>query len=150
MKIPYGRHYLDKYDLKSVIEVLKSDLLTQGSKVTLFENKVKKFVNCKYAVAVNSASSALQIACMAIGIKKNDLVWTTPITFAASANCVINLGARVDFIDINKKTYNMDADILEQKLIESNKKNKLPKLLIPVHFSGQPTEQEKIWKLSKI
>ena len=149
MKIPYGRHHIDKDDLKSVIEVLNSDYLTQGNKVVLFENKIKKSVNCKYALAVNSASSALQIACMAIGIQKNDNVWTVPITFAASANCAINLGASIDFVDININTYNMDVDILEQKLIEAKKKNKLPKLVIPVHFSGQPTEQEQIWKLSK-
>ena len=105
MKIPYGRHHIDKDDLKSVIEVLNSDYLTQGNKVVLFENKIKKSVNCKYALAVNSASSALQIACMAIGIQKNDNVWTTPITFAASANCAINLGASIDFVDININTY---------------------------------------------
>ncbi len=149
MNIPYGKHYLDYKDIDIVNKVLKSDILTQGNIVTTFENKVKKMVNCKYALAVNSASSALQIACMSFNIKKNDIVWTSPITFAASANCALNLGAKIDFVDINDLTYNIDINKLEEKLILSNKKNSLPKILITVHLAGQPTYQEKIWNLAK-
>tara|TARA_B100000674_G_C37958572_1_gene970879 strand:- start:582 stop:1742 length:1161 start_codon:yes stop_codon:yes gene_type:complete len=146
MTIPYGKQYIDRNDIDIVIKSLKSSLLTQGSKVEIFEKIIANYVGCKFTLAVNSASSALQIACMALNIKKGDLVWTTPITFAASANCAINQGAIIDFVDINNKTNNIDSEILEQKL---KKSKKIPKLIITVHLSGQPTEQEKIWKLAK-
>ena len=149
MNIPYGKQHIDRKDINNVVKSLKSNFLTQGNKVEIFEKTIGNYVGCKYALAVNSASSALQIACMAININKGDIVWTSPITFAASANCAINQGAIIDFVDINNKTNNIDSEILEQKLKNSKKINKIPKLLITVHLSGQPTEQEKIWKLAK-
>ena len=147
--LPYSRQSINKQDIASVIKVLKSDFLTQGPKVIEFEKKISQYVKSKYAVSSNSGSSSLHLACLALSVKKNDIVWTVPNTFAASANCAINCGAKVDFVDIDRKTWNIDIGSLEKKLAISQKKNKLPKILIPVHFGGQPTEQEKIWKLSK-
>ncbi len=145
-KYPYSRQYLDNKDISSVIKTLKSDVITRGNKVIEFENKVSKFCKAKYAVAVNSATSALHISCLALGVKKDDLVWTVPNTFAATANAAMYCGAKVDFVDIEWETGNMDLNKLENKLKNSNKK---PKIIIPVHFSGQPTDQEKIFKLSR-
>jgi len=146
---PFSRQSIDKKDINAVLKVLKSNFLTQGPTVKYFEKKIAKFVNCKFAVASNSGSSALHIACLALGIKKNDLVWTVPSTFAASANCAINCGANIDFVDIDKETFNISVEKLSVKLEEARKKKRLPKLIIPVHLGGQPTEQKKIWKLSK-
>ncbi len=145
-KYPYSRQYLDSKDIRTVIKTLKSDVITRGNKVIEFENKVSKFCKAKYAVAVNSATSALHISCLALGVKKDDLVWTVPNTFAASANAALYCGAKIDFVDIEWETGNMDLNKLENKLKNSNKK---PKIIIPVHFSGQPTDQEKIFKLSR-
>ena len=145
-KYPYSRQYLDNKDISTVIKTLKSDVITRGNKVIEFENKVSKFCKAKYAVAVNSATSALHISCLALGVKKDDLVWTVPNTFAASANAALYCGAKIDFVDIEWETGNMDLNKLENKLKNSKKK---PKIIIPVHFSGQPTDQEKIFKLSR-
>ena len=147
--IPYSRQSINSKDILEVKKVLKSNFLTQGKNVEIFEKLITQISNAKYGVAVNSASSALHLACIALGIKKGDRVWTVPNTFVASANCAINCGAIVDFVDIDKNTWNISIEELEKKLAVSKKKKKLPKLLIPVHFAGQPTEQKKIWELSK-
>ncbi len=147
--IPYSRQSIDTQDKKSVLKVLNSNFLTQGPKVEEFEKKINKFSGSKYAVAANSGSSALHIACLALDIKKGDLVWTVPNTFVASANCAINCGAKIDLVDIDKDTFNISIESLEKKLIEAKKRKNIPKVLIPVHLGGQPTQQRKIWRLSK-
>jgi len=147
--VPYSRQSINKQDISSVIKVLKSNFLTQGPKVLEFEKKFSQYVKSKYAVSSNSGSSSLHLACLSLNIGKNNIVWTVPNTFAASANCAINCGAKVDFVDIDPKTWNIEISSLEKRLLISKKKNKLPKALIPVHFGGQATEQKEIWKLSK-
>ena len=145
---PFSKQSINKKDISSVAKVLNSDYLTQGKQVPKFENKIIKLVKAKYGVAVNSGSSALHVACLALGLKKNDNVWTVPNTYAATVNCAINCGAVIDFIDIDPKTWNISVEKLELKL-RSVPKKKIPKIVIPVHFAGQPTEQKKIWYLSK-
>lgn len=147
--IPYGRQNINKDDIKSVIDVLKSNYLTQGPKVPLFEKKISEYCNSKFAVAVNSASSALHIACLALDLKKGDRIWTSPNSFVASANCGLYCGAKVDFVDIDPSTYNLCVDELKKKLIKAKKEKKLPKILIPVHFAGQSCNMKKIYSLSK-
>lgn len=147
--IPYGRQDISQQDIDAVIEVLQSDFLTQGPKVPAFEQSVMEACNAKYAVAVNSATSALHIACLALGLGKRDWLWTTPNTFVASANCGLYCGAQVDFVDIDSRTYNMSAKALEQKLIIAEKEGTLPKVVIPVHFSGQPCDMTAIHALSQ-
>ena len=147
--IPYSKQSINKKDILSVLSVLKSNYLTKGPKVNQFENAITKMVNVKYAVASNSGSSGLHLACLALGVGEGDIVWTVPNTYAASANCAINCGAKVDFVDICSDTFNISIKKLENKLILAKKKKKLPKVLIPVHLAGQPYEQKKIWKLSK-
>lgn len=147
--IPYGRQTVTQDDIDAVIKVLKSDFLTQGPVVPRFEQAICKKVGSKYAVAVNSATSALHIACMAVGLEPGDRLWTTPITFVASANCALYCGAQVDFVDINPLTYNLCPNELEKKLIEAELEGTLPKVVIPVHLSGRPCEMKKIWELSK-
>lgn len=147
--IPYGKQDINNEDIKAVIDVLKSDFLTQGPLVPQFEKAVTEYTGSKYGVAVNSATSALHIACMALGIKEGDIVWTSPITFVASANCALYCGASVDFVDIDKKTFNMCPNKLEKKLIQAKKKNLLPKAIIPVHLAGQSCDMKKIKQLSK-
>ncbi len=146
--IPYSRQNINREDINYVVKILKSDFLTQGPIVKKFEKKFKKFVKAKFAISANSATSALHLACLAIGVKKGDIVWTVPNTFAASANCAINCGAKIDFIDIDNLTFNLSVKELEKKL-KKTKKKYLPKLIIPVHLGGQATEQKKIWELSK-
>ena len=141
--IPYSKQSISKEDTRAVLKVLQSNFLTQGPLVGKFENMVNKFCGSKYSVAVNSGSSALHIACLALGVKRGDLVWTVPNTFVASANCAINSGAKIDFVDIDKDTFNISITALEKKLILAKKKKKLPKELIPVHLVGQPKEQKK-------
>lgn len=147
--IPFSRQFVDNSDIKSVIKSLKSNFLTQGPLVNKFEKKVLELVKAKFAISTNSGSSALHIACLSIGLKKDDIVWTVPNTFAASANCAINCGAKIDFVDINNETWNISIDQLEKKLKSAKVKKKLPKILIPVHFAGLPTDQKRIWQLSK-
>jgi len=120
--IPYGKQNINQDDIKSVIKVLKSDYLTQGPKVPLFEKKISKYCNAKFSVASNSASSALHIACLALGLKKGDRLWTSPNSFVASANCGLYCGAKVDFVDIDPFSYNMCPNKLEEKLIHAKKK----------------------------
>ena len=147
--IPYGRQEVTQEDVDAVVTVLKSEFLTQGFAVPLFEQVVCEYTGAKYGVAVSSATSALHLACLALGLGKGDWLWTSPITFVASANCGIYCGAKVDFVDIDQKTYNLSPQVLEDKLIRAEKKGKLPKIVIPVHFSGQSCEMEKIYQLSQ-
>jgi UDP-4-amino-4,6-dideoxy-N-acetyl-beta-L-altrosamine transaminase len=147
--IPYGRQEITQQDIDAVVDVLQSDFLTQGPQVPLFEKSIINAVNAKYAFAVNSATSALHIACLALGVGEGDVVWTTPVTFVASANCALYCGADIDFVDIDPQTYNLSPTKLEQKLAHAKLHNlPLPKVVIPVHLSGQPCEMEKIHSLS--
>ena len=146
--IPYGRQEITDADIEAVVEVLKSDYLTQGPKVPEFERRVTEYCNVKYGVAVNSGTSALHVACLALGVGEGDLVWTSPITFVASANCARFCGADVGFVDIDPKTYNMCCVALEQKLKQAAVDKRLPKVVIPVHLTGQSCEMEAIKELS--
>ncbi len=147
--IPYGQHSMDKDDIDAVVRTLKSNMITQGPLSPKFEERLAKKVESKYCAVVNSATSALHISCLSLGLKAGDVMWTVPNSFVASANCGLYCGAKVDFVDIDVETSNMDVIKLEEKLIESKKKNNLPKIVIPVHFAGQSSEQKKIWMLSK-
>ena len=149
MKIlSYSKQTISKNDIKSVSKILKSNFLTQGPTVEKFENEIKKFVKSNYAVAVNSATSGLHLSCLSLGLKKNDYLWTVPNSFVASSNCALYCGAKVDFVDINSNTWNIDVDLLEKKLIKTPKK-RLPKILVVVHFAGEPVDLKKIYLLSK-
>ena len=147
--LPYGRHNINKNDIQAVVEVLKSDFITQGPVVPEFETAVAKYCNVQHAVAVNSATSALHIACLALGVGKGDLVWTTPISFVASANCALYCGAEVDFVDIDSHTYNLSVERLAEKLEHAETVGKLPKVVIPVHLCGQPCDMAGIHALSQ-
>ena len=147
--IPYGRQDINQQDIDSVIEVLKSDFLTQGPAVPKFEALVTQYCNVAHALAVNSATSALHIACLALGVGAGDHVWTTPITFVASANCALYCGATIDFVDIDAKTFNMSVIELEKKLVLAEASGNLPKVVIPVHLSGQSCDMEAIASLAK-
>ena len=147
--IPYGRQDVSEKDIQTVVDILRSDYITQGPMIQKFERKVTDYCNAKYAYACNSATSALHIACLALGVGKGDLVWTSPISFVASSNCALYCNATVDFVDIDAKSYNMSSVALEQKLIEAKAKGRLPKVVIPVHLSGQSCEMDKIHSLSK-
>jgi len=146
--IPYGRQDINQADIDAVISVLRSDFLTQGPAVPAFEKAVAEYTGAHYAIAVNSATSALHIACLALGVGKGDVVWTSPITFVASANCALYCGAKIDFVDINPYTYNICVDRLSEKLAEAERHGELPKVLIPVHLCGQPCDMEAIKALS--
>mgnify|MGYP001946952356 CR=1 FL=1 len=147
--IPYGRQEITQQDIDAVVEVLTSDFLTQGPQVPAFEQAVAAKVGANYAVAVNSATSALHLACLALGLGKGDYLWTSPITFVASANCALYCGAKVDFVDICPKTYNLCPQQLEAKLQQAKAENKLPKILVPVHLTGQPCDMAAIYQLSQ-
>lgn len=147
--IPYGRQEVTQEDIDAVTDVLHSDFLTQGPKVPLFEDVVSKYCNASYAVSTNSATSALHLACLALNLSHGDWLWTTPITFVASANCGLYCGAQVDFVDIDPKTYNMSIESLKHKLFEAEIHGKLPKVVIPVHFGGQSCDMKAIHALSK-
>ncbi len=147
--IPYSRQSISNKDITDIVKVLKSDFLTQGPKVNFFEQKISKLVKAKFAVACNSATSALHLACLSLNLKPKDIVWTVPNTFVATVNCAINCGAKIDFVDIDPNTWNISLKKLTEKLKKAKRKKKLPKILIPVHFAGQPTEQRKIFKLAK-
>ncbi|MDF1582046.1 MAG: UDP-4-amino-4,6-dideoxy-N-acetyl-beta-L-altrosamine transaminase [Methyloprofundus sp.] len=147
--IPYGRQSISEGDIQAVVEVLRSDYLTQGLVVPQFEQSVADYVGASYAVAVNSGTSALHIACLALGLGKGDWLWTSPITFVASANCGLYCGAQVDFVDIDPQTYTLSAEALERKLIEAKVKGKLPKVVVPVHFAGQSCDMKRIHELSQ-
>jgi UDP-4-amino-4,6-dideoxy-N-acetyl-beta-L-altrosamine transaminase len=147
--IPYGRQNVTQADIDAVVAVLGSEFLTQGPAVPRFEKAVAERVGAAYAVAVNSATSALHLACMAMGLGSGDLLWTVSNTFVASANCGRYCGADVDFVDIDPVTWNMSVGSLRAKLIAGRNRGKLPKVVVPVLFAGQPTEQEQIWRLAK-
>lgn len=147
--IPYGRQDISEADIDAVVAVLKSDFLTQGPLVPAFEQAVANYIGVQHAVAVNSATSALHIACLALGVKTGDVVWTSPITFVASANCALYCGATIDFVDIDPKTYNMSALNLEKKLSQVKDSGQFPKVVIPVHMGGQPCDMAAIYALSK-
>ena len=148
-KIPYSTQTIDNNDIKNVIKVLKSDYLTQGPILGKFEKAISKFCKSKYALGVNSATSALYLACAAINFKKKDILWTTPNTFVGTSNCALHLGGKVDFVDIDYIDGNIDINDLNKKLLIAKKKGNLPKVVIPVHFAGLPTKQREIYKLSK-
>ena len=148
--IPYGRQEVTETDIEEIQKVLKSEYLTQGPAVPNFEKLVADYCKASYSVAVNSATSALHIACMALGLNHNDWLWTSPITFVASANCGVYCGAKIDFVDIDPNTYNISIDALSEKLKKADKIGKLPKIVIPVHFAGQPCDMKAIFELSKI
>ena len=147
--IPYGRQDINQADIDAVVAVLRSDILTQGPVVPAFEKAVADYCGAQNAVAVNSSTSALHIACLALGVGKGDSVWTAPITFVASANCALYCGATVDFVDIDPRTYNLSVERLAEKLALAKKAGKLPKVVIPVHLCGQPCDMAGIHALSQ-
>jgi UDP-4-amino-4,6-dideoxy-N-acetyl-beta-L-altrosamine transaminase len=147
--IPYGRQEINQDDIDEVVKVLRSDFLTQGPAVPAFENALAAYCGAQYAVAVNSATSALHIACLALGVGKGDVVWTTPITFVASANCALYCGGTVDFVDIDPRTYNLSVERLAEKLALAEKAGNLPKVVIPVHLCGQPCDMKGIHALGQ-
>ena len=147
--IPYGRQDIDQSDIDSVLKVLQSEFLTQGPQVPVFEKQVSDYCRAKNGIAFNSATSALHISCLALGLGKNDVLWTSPNSFVASANCGLYCGAKIDFVDIDPDTFNLCADKLKQKLVKAETVGALPKIVIVVHFAGQPCDMEKIYSLSK-
>ena len=147
--IPYGRQDITQTDIDAVVGVLQSDFLTQGPMVPRFEQSVAQHVGASHALAVNSATSALHIACLALGLGPGDRLWTTPITFVASANCALYCGAEVDFVDIDPRTYNLCAQALALKLEQAEREGKLPKIVVPVHLCGQPCDMQAIHALSQ-
>lgn len=148
--IPYGRQYIDSDDINAVVSTLQSDFLTQGPVVPRFENKISELTNSKYTVVVNSATSALHLSCLALGVGPSDIVWTSPITFVASANCALYCGANVDFVDIDPLTGLMSIAALELKLEQAALLGALPKVVIPVHLAGTSCDMHQIYRLSKI
>lgn len=147
--IPYGRQDISEGDIQAVVDVLRSDYLTQGPAVPAFEKCIADYCGAQHTVAVNSATSALHIACLALGVGPGDEVWTSPVTFVASSNCALYCGAKVDFVDIDPRTYNLSVECLAQKLADAEKSGRLPKVVIPVHLCGQPCDMEGIYALSR-
>lgn len=147
--LPYGRQEVTQEDIEAVIEVLRSEFLTQGPKVPCFEEQLATYCGVSQAVAVNSATSALHLACLALGLGDGDWLWTTPNTFVASANCALYCGAKVDFVDIDPHTWNICTNSLEQRLISAQKEGRLPKVVVPVHFCGTACDMEAIHALSQ-
>jgi UDP-4-amino-4,6-dideoxy-N-acetyl-beta-L-altrosamine transaminase len=147
--IPYGRQNISNADIDAVVEVLRSDFLTQGPAVPAFEKAIAAHCDVAHAVAVNSATGALHIACLALGVGPGDVVWTSPITFVASANCALYCGADIDFVDIDHRTWNMSVERLAEKLEQAEKAGKLPKVVIPVHLSGQSCDMAAIHALGQ-
>ena len=147
--IPYARQHVSNDDIDAVIKVLCSDFLTQGPVLPQFEQAVADYCVGTYGVAVNSATSALHIACLALDLGPGDWLWTSPNTFVASANCALYCGAKIDFVDIDPDTYNMGVDALTTKLEKAEKNGRLPKIVMPVHFAGQPCDMPAINALSQ-
>lgn len=147
--IPYGRQEITEDDIASVVEVLKSDFLTQGKTVPAFEKKICEYTGAQHALAVNSATSGLHLSCLALGVGPNDIVWTSPVTFVASSNCALYCGAKIDFVDIDPSTFNICTNNLRYKLDHAKKNNTLPKVVIPVHLTGQSCDMKEIHRLSK-
>jgi len=147
--IHYGKQSIDQDDINAVVDVLKSDFLTQGTKIIEFEDDLANYCGVKYAKVLSNGTAALHLAYLAIGLRQGDVVWTTPNTFVATANAALYCGAKVDFVDINPKTYNLSIEHLKDKLVQAKNNNQLPKLVVPVHFAGQSCEMQAIWELSK-
>ena len=147
--IPYGKQDIRQEDIDAVVDVLKSDFLTQGPIVPVFENEIANKVGAKHAIAVNSATSALHIACLSLGLTKGDILWTTAVSFVASSNCGLYCGASVDFVDIDEKTYNISTLALSKKLFKAEKENMLPKILVVTHLCGQSCDMQEILKITK-
>jgi len=147
--IPYGRQDISEDDIQSVVDVLRSDFLTQGPVIPAFEKSVAGYAGASHAIAVNSATSALHIACLSLGVGPGDRVWTTPITFVASANCALYCGAQIDFVDIDPRTYNLSSEALARKLEKAEREGLLPKVVIPVHLCGQACDMQAIHDLSQ-
>jgi UDP-4-amino-4,6-dideoxy-N-acetyl-beta-L-altrosamine transaminase len=147
--IPYGRQSISLSDVRAVTKTLRSPFLTQGPMVEAFENEINTFVGSEHSVAVNSATSALHLACLALGVGPGDRVWTSAVTFVASANCALYCGAKVDFVDIDEATYNMSVSALREKLEIAQQRGELPKVVIPVHLTGQSCEMAEIWGLAQ-
>lgn len=147
--IPYGRQDITQADIDAVVKVLKSDFLTQGPMVSRFEEAVAGYCGARHAVAVNSATSALHLACLALGLGPGDWLWTSPVTFVASANCGLYCGARIDFVDIDPRTYNLCPRALERKLVVADREGRLPKVVVPVHLCGQPCDMAAIHALAQ-
>lgn len=149
MSLNYGKHEISDIDIEAVVEVLRSGPLTQGEVVPKFEQAVCQHVGAKYGVAVNSATAALHSACLALGLGSGDIMWTVPNTFVSTANCGLMCGAEVDFVDIDVGTLNLCPNNLEEKLVKAAKLNKLPKVIISVHFGGLPADQSKLYELKQ-
>jgi UDP-4-amino-4,6-dideoxy-N-acetyl-beta-L-altrosamine transaminase len=147
--IPYGRQSISEQDIQAVVDVLRSEWITQGPKVPAFEDALSAYCGVRHAVAVNSGTSALHLACLALGLGPGDRLWTSPITFVASANCALYCGAEVDFVDIDPRTYNLSPTALEQRLERARDAGTLPKVVVPVHLCGQPCDMEAIARLGK-
>jgi UDP-4-amino-4,6-dideoxy-N-acetyl-beta-L-altrosamine transaminase len=147
--IPYGRQEVTQSDIDAVVDVLRSDFLTQGPAVPKFENAVAAYCGAKEAVAVNSATSALHIACLALDLGPGDWLWTSPNTFVASANCALYCGAQVDFVDVELDSFNLSVDCLAEKLAIAELAGKLPKIVVPVHMCGLPCDMVRIHQLSQ-
>ena len=146
--IPYGRQSISEADIQAVVDVLRSDFLTQGPVVPAFEQAVASYCRARHGVAASNATAALHIACLALGLGPGDALWTSPITFVASANCALYCGAQVDFVDIDPLTFNMSPVALEKKLVAAKLQGKLPKVVVPVHMCGQPCDMVAIHALS--
>lgn len=146
--IPYGRHHIDSEDIAAVVDVLENHFLTQGSKVPAFEQALCDYTSARYATAVNSATSGLHLACLALGVGQGDIVWTVPNSFVASANCALYCGASIDFIDIDAQTHNLSVAQLAKKLSDAKKSNTLPKVLVVVHFTGASCDMQAIFELA--
>lgn len=147
--IPYGRQSISVADVEAVCDALTSDFLTQGPIVGQFEQAIAELSHCKFGVAANSATSALHVACLALGVSEGDWVWTTPNTFIASANCALYCEAKIDFVDIDPQTYNLCPIKLAEKLASAAQNDMLPKVVIPVHFGGHPCDMRAIYELSQ-
>lgn len=147
--IPYGRQDISEQDIQAVVDVLRSDWLTQGPAIERFEREVARLCGARYAVAVSNATAALHLACMAAELQPDDILWTSPNTFVASANCALYCGATPDFVDIDAQTYNLSIDALEAKLVQAEQHGSLPKIVIPVHFAGQSCDMARIAELSE-
>ncbi len=146
--IPYGKQTISPADIDAVVRVLQSDFLTQGNQVPAFERAIAQYCGAEYGIAVNSATSALHIACLALSLGKGDILWTTPTTFVASANCALYCGAEVDFVDIDPQTLNLSVEHLRDKLAHAQRIGKLPKIIIPVHLCGEPCDMQAIKQLA--
>jgi UDP-4-amino-4,6-dideoxy-N-acetyl-beta-L-altrosamine transaminase len=147
--IPYGRQHIDEDDVEAVVRTLRSDFLTQGPAVPAFERAVTEYTGAAHAVAVNSATSALHIACMALGLAPGDMLWTSPNTFLASANCARYCGADVDFVDVDPASHNLSPVALAAKLAHAQREGRLPRAVVAVHFAGESCDMREIRALSK-